>query len=298
MNTMKLKQLYWKIFPYQSRAYLEQLRFNFHKNKVLNELDSLIQKETDDSYIELKNRIKANGLSIYNYSYVDNYPLSLYLKKVHYDNIYHMFYALRNSKKLYISRKYNTLDTAALCYRNICLEQDSLSPHRYLSPSFPCTDGGILLDIGAAEGFFALDNLDSFEKIYLLECDNDWLDALNKTFMNELEKKVIIIPKFASDINDKHNITIDKLLRNETLDKLTVKMDVEGFETKVLNGALKSFKRAKDIAAFITCYHRPNDDVKLLQYLDGFSYEYSSGYMINLYEKCKSPISPRCNKST
>lgn len=287
MNIIKIKQIYWKVVPYQCREQLESIRFSFHKKKILNELDANIKSaDNPQSYQQIKDRIfKTKKLSVYNYDYTDNYSVHNYLQDLHYDQKHQMFYAVRNSRKLYITRTYNTLETSALCYKNICLEQDENSPHRYLSERFPTTKGGILVDIGAAEGFFALDHLDYFEKIYLLECDTSWIDALNITFQQQINKKVFIVPKFASDVNDSNNITIDKLLEHENIGKLTIKMDVEGAEAKVLAGCQTSFKKANEIAAFITSYHRPYDSVELLNYLDGFSYEYSEGYMINLHEK-------------
>lgn len=196
-----------------------------------------------------------------------------------------MYYAIRNGNKMYLSKKYNTAEMAAICYRNICVEQDKNSPHRYLSKNFNIIRGGILVDIGAAEGFFSLDNINNFRKIYLIEYDLNWIQALNETFSNEIGKKVIIISKFASDINNDHCITIDKLLQNENLDKLTIKMDVEGAEAKVLDGCKQCFALAKEVSAFITCYHRPNDNKELLHYIKDFKYEFSQGYMINLFEK-------------
>lgn len=86
-------------------------------------------------------------------------------------------------------------------------------------------------------------------------------------------------------MNDNNCITIDKLLENENLDKLTVKMDVEGAEAKVLDGCKQSFEQAKEVSAFITCYHRPDDDRELLKYIKEFDYELSKGYMVNLFEK-------------
>lgn len=132
------------------------------------------------------------------YDYVDQYSVKQYLKEIHYDNKSGMYYAMRHGKKMFISRKYNTAEMAANCYRNICMEQDENSPHRYLSKDFNIVKDGILVDIGAAEGFFAFDSVDSVRKIYLLECDLNWIDALKKTFSKEVGKKLLSFLSFLS----------------------------------------------------------------------------------------------------
>lgn len=288
--TIILKHLYWKWIPYPCRKKIEQVRLRQYKKQVIEELKMNIKnKNNAKEFQEILDRIKMCGLGVYNYDFVDNYSLRQFIEKIQYDREVKMYYFLRNGKKMYISRKYNTAEMAAACYKNICVEQDESSPHRYLSKDFNITKGGILVDIGAAEGFFGLDNIHDFRKIYFLECDFNWIEALNKTFSNDIGEKVIIVPKFASDTNDGNCISIDKLLQNETLDKLTIKMDVEGAEAKVLNGCKKCFASAKEVSAFITCYHRPNDSKVLLTYIKDFEYEFSQGYMINLFEKklCK-----------
>lgn len=288
--TIKLKQLYWKWIPYPYRKRFEQIKLYQYKKQVITELKMNIQiKNNVNEFQEILNRIMTHGLCVYNYNFVDNYSLQQYIKKIQYDKTANMYYSIRNGKKIYISKKYNTAEMAAVCYKNICIEQDKSSPHRYLSENFNVIKGGILVDIGAAEGFFALDNINNFSKIYLLECDLNWIEALNKTFLDDIGKKVIIIPKFASDTNNNNCITIDKLLEKENLDKLTIKMDVEGAEAKVLNGCKQCFASAREISAFVTCYHRPNDSKELLHYFKNFDFEFSQGYMINLFEKklCK-----------
>lgn len=288
--TMILKHLYWKWIPYPCRKKIEQARLHQYKKQVMEELRMNIKnKKNAKEFQGILDRIMMHGLGVYNYDFVDNYSLRQFIEKIQYDRIAKMYYFLRNGKKMYISRKYNTAEMAAVCYKNICVEQDESSPHRYLSKDFNVTEGGILVDIGAAEGFFSLDNIQNFRKIYLLECDFNWIEALNQTFSNDIGEKVIIVPKFASDANGSSCITIDRLLRNETLDKLTIKMDVEGAEAKVLNGCKKCFALAKEVSAFITCYHRPDDSKELLSYIEGFEYEFSQGYMINIFEKklCK-----------
>lgn len=282
--------MYWKWIPYSCRRKIEQVRLHRYKKQVIEELKMNIKSNDDAQEFQgILDRIMMHGLSVYNYDFVDNYDFRQYIDKIQYDGQVKMYYFLRNGKKMYISRKYNTAEMAAVCYKNICLEQDESSPHRYISKDFNITEGGILVDIGTAEGFFALDNIHNFRKIYLLECDANWIEALNKTFSDDIGKKVMIVPKFASDTNDSNCITIDKLLQNENIDRLTIKMDVEGIEAKVLDGCKKSFSLAEEVSAFVTCYHRPNDSKELPRYLDDFEYEFSQGYMINLFEKklCK-----------
>ncbi len=69
-------------------------------------------------------------------------------------------------------------------------------------------DNDILSDIGAAEGNFSLSVIDKVQHVYLFETDNDWIEALEKTF-EPWKEKVSIIHKFVGNKDTDTCITLD-----------------------------------------------------------------------------------------
>ena len=68
--------------------------------------------------------------------------------------------------------------------------------------------GKSLLDVGSAEGIFTLDVIDLIEHAYLFECDDEWVEALEATFL-PWKDKITIVRKYVSDMDDENNTTLD-----------------------------------------------------------------------------------------
>ena len=171
-------------------------------------------------------------------------------------------------------------------------EQDDNSPHKYMEKP---TYGKYLFDIGAAEGFLSLELVDNFEKIFLFEADEEWLEALELTF-SKYKDKVIIVNKFVSNKVDESNITIDEVVKRYSLDisnGMYFKMDVEGAEMLVLDGMKDTLKQASDVGGFVCTYHNYNDERDVYNELNKykkFNMETTKGYMIPYYyEDMKAP---------
>lgn len=211
---------------------------------------------------------------------------------VKWDANHGMYYVERNRRRLYIKRYYNTAETAALCYMNICREQDPQSPHCYVRQGDQVS-GDILIDAGAAEGFFALDYVDHFSKVILVECDEMWIEALNLTFQDEIRSgKVIVIDKFLADRDDGTCTTVDSVLNTigAPFNDITLKLDIEGAEAMALKGAERLLQSGKNVSAYITTYHRPQDESNLQRFFDQYDISFSKGYMIFLESKEKRPF--------
>jgi hypothetical protein len=156
-------------------------------------------------------------------------------------------------------------------------EQDEASPHQYVN----CREefkGRVLLDIGAAEGIISLNVVDIVEHIFLFECDENWIEALNATF-EPYKNKVTIIKKFVSNINDDYHLTIDHFLEGEMINNLFIKMDIEGAELSALQGAERVLKEANDLRLAICTYHRTDDcrNISALFNDKGLCYYYTNG---------------------
>lgn len=188
-------------------------------------------------------------------------------------------YLLLDKKKLYCSFR---------TFLSVLNEQNDNSPHRYFSESCQIQAGEIFVDVGAAEGMISLKYIDEVSKVYLVENDERWEKNLQKTFA-PYKEKVNMIYKYASNINDDEHITLDKMLANETGD-ITIKIDVEGAEAKVLEGAEKLLKR-KNVKFAVCTYHNDSDadDFKQFFISRGYHVEFSEGYLwVPLFSK-KAP---------
>jgi hypothetical protein len=188
-----------------------------------------------------------------------------------------MYYILHQSKKLYFPSNYKKSD-AIKVYRDLIMEQDILSPHRYIE-DINRLKGKVVMDIGAAEGMFSLDVIDIVKHVYLFECDANWMKALNATFA-PWKEKVTIIPKYISNKNDEMNITIDHFLKGKDKSNLFLKMDIEGYEQMALKGAANTLKESKDIDYAICTYHRKNDAEEIEKiFIDNhFESEFTEGF--------------------
>lgn len=176
---------------------------------------------------------------------------------------------VHNGKKLFVD---------IISYTQLSMEQNPLSPHRYFTDSFQVEKGEVFVDVGAAEGMISLEIIEKAKKVYLIECEEHWLEHLRLTFA-PYQDKVVFITKYASDKDDNRNVRLDSLLKNETA-PIFIKMDVEGMEDMVLQGAQKILKRRNTKAAVCT-YHKKDDAEHFKAYFEsmGYNIEFSEGYM-------------------
>lgn len=163
----------------------------------------------------------------------------------------------------------------------IIVEQDRRSPHRYFTDAFHVEQDEVFVDVGAAEGMISLDCIDKVKKAYLIEGNAErWKSPLEKTFLPYKDKTKIIY-KYAADHCDEENVSLDELLKDDMKAKgIMIKMDVEGCESDVLQGAESLLQR--DNVRFVICtYHRDGDEEKFQQFFEerGYQTEFSDGYM-------------------
>lgn len=185
-------------------------------------------------------------------------------------------YILRDGKKLFLDSKKS--------YAQLYLEQHERSPHLYFANSFCIPKESILVDIGASEGMISLDNIETIKKTYLIESDSRWVELEKQTFAPWIDK-VHMISKYVSNQDDDNNITLDNLLKNES-DVIVLKIDVEGMEEVVLEGAKDILKNKKCLVS-IAAYHNEGDDIKFEKFFKelGYETEFSEGYAYLYYDK-------------
>ena len=140
-----------------------------------------------------------------------------------------------------------------------------------------------MVDIGAAEGIFALHEIENIKHIYLIETDLEWIEALVETY-KPWKNKITIINKFISSVDDDHNLRLDTYF--EKIEKIDfLKIDVDGAEQDLINGAHYTIANKIDKLAICT-YHKTNDNRDFSKYLleNNFSIENSNGYMLFYFD--------------
>ena len=246
-------------------------------------LDSL-----PDDMRPLINHVQDHPLDFMNYDFVYEYynqPVEIL------DDQNEGYYiAVISGRKMYLPKsKLNTEEKARNYVRSLLAEQDTNSPHRYLSDDFRIVTGASVLDIGAAEGIFTLLNLDVIGKAYLVESDKDWIKALLLTFSKELDR-IEIIHGFVSDKNGMKSITIDSILKDKHVD--FIKMDIEGAEINALKGA-KAVLASQNVDLAVCAYHYPEDYDRIYRLLELYGYDnisHSDGYLTPIHYDCIDKI--------
>ncbi len=225
---------------------------------------------------------KHNKIFVFPYNYTDRYDASKI--KVYPDPSNGLKYVLHGDKRLYfpawsdemIQREYNQL----------LLEQDPESPHLYFDEECSFEEGGVFVDVGAAEGIISLSILDKADEIYLIECSKSWIRALTATFADYMDK-VHIISKYAGAMDDDETITIDTMLADYHDRNIFIKMDIEGMEPDTLLGARETL-RNNNCHLACAVYHTNTEKDEVIRFFADNNYRaYTSDrYMLFLY--CKS----------
>lgn len=271
-RTLVPESLRWKII--NAKKAKQQ---NLVKLEILNYYK---QNPTSDSeIIEALTYLKHNDLSVFPYNFFNEYKTKNI--KVYKNEANQLPYVKHNGKDLYFKKSW-TNEHIVDAYRFLLAEQDSLSPHCYLTPNYQIKSNGIVVDVGAAEGIFAINEIENIKHIYLIETDNEWIEALNETF-KPWKDKITIINKFISNKNDEKNMTLDSYFSNIDIDFL--KIDVDGAEEELLKGAeYVVTNKVKQLA--ICTYHKTldNRDFSKLLLDKHYTIENSNGYMLFYFD--------------
>jgi FkbM family methyltransferase len=177
---------------------------------------------------------------------------------------------------------------------------------------FPSKDD-IVFDLGACEGFFSLYLRNKINKVYVFEPFPELCDALSLTLAEDIQSGTAEVCNYAvansvgfvdffvddkldgstfeiSKVSDKFlkkvlkkisvpAITLDKFVSDHKINQVSmIKMDVEGAEYSVLEGAREVMKEFKP-DLLVSAYHYPYD------------YERLSRFIVNSgYDICRGPL--------
>ena len=259
------------------RKYLQNLSNitkNYYKHKILT-------KEEKKAIRFLKRNhyfLDANKL-MYLSNIVNKYKRRYKKTKLYFDKTKNLHYLIHSNKRLYFPRNMEEKQILKTYYQFLS-EMDKKSPHLYSNNLNELKDK-ILFDCGVAEGLFPLTYIDFFKKIVLFECDNNWVEALKATFA-PYGDKVTIIQKYVSDTDSNNTITLDYFSKTNNIIPNFIKMDIEGFEEKAIEGSTNILKNSTDIVCSICTYHTPTAEKNIIIKMNllGFRPEYNKGYMI------------------
>ncbi len=249
------------------------------ENKYFFYKERIFDKYKNTAELEIRNVLEYlndNPLDVFNYGYVKKYAdIEM---NIQFDASCGLFYTYYMQKKMYFSKKFDTEHKVREYYKSLLVEQDEKSPHKYCSVNFKPQEGDVIVDAGAAEGNFALEYIDSASKIFLIEPDSDWIEALRHTF-KDYSDKVYIIQSFLGAFDEMGVCQkLDSLIECEVN---FIKMDIEGAEWEALRGARNTIERSKNLKMAICSYHSDYDQTLIEDFMDkeGISHDITPGYM-------------------
>jgi hypothetical protein len=238
----------------------------------LSEADCDIEEAERLQFSQFLNR---HLVKVFNYPFVAQYDTMF--PKVFFDSKNGLKYVITpENYRLYFSRNMSSTRISKV-YKSLLTEQDPQSPHCYTFSGEP-EQNSVLADIGAAEGNFSLKYIERFSKVYLFECNEDWIEALEATFA-AWKDKVVIIKALVADNDAGDFISLDKYFSDKQKPTL-LKMDVEGYEQQVLTGASNLINEYHPNLLVCT-YHKKGDDAKFSELLQNkqYSVNFAKGYM-------------------
>ncbi|WP_256010687.1 FkbM family methyltransferase [Desertivirga xinjiangensis] len=263
-----IKKLRYKIEStlrvYKAKANARQVRtmiLNYYRDN----------QSADPEMAEAVEYLKSHPLKTFFGRFVDKYRYDTII--VSRDASNGLYWVNHDGKRLYFKRSYN-VTTIKMLYNGLLMEQDPMSPHSYTDSVFNVSQGDFVIDVGAAEGIFTLNNIDKVQKAFLFERDPEWLEALEATF-EPWKNKVKVICKFVSDVDDEERVSIDVFAAEEQCKIDFVKVDVEGAEEQVLQGMENTMRTVHPKIALCT-YHKQDDFNKFSSYLSRLSYHIST----------------------
>lgn len=262
-----------KIVPQFIKDIIRNLRYRKIKNAIMSDISN--NKKYEEEYSFLKN----NNLEIFPYKFIKKYKWeNIPIMTDENDRLYYLY----RGKRMYFKKSMDA-DAIKKYVNGILLEQDVESPHNYnINRIINNPLIQYVADIGAAEGFFALDIIEHVQKVYVFECDDEWIEALTQTF-KPYSHKIEIIKKYVGKSDSSGFVTLDSYFANLKLDCL--KADIEGAEIDMLSRGGQTLSKIQ--LAIICAYHRENDASIIESVLkdNGLKTSFTQGYMLFFYDK-------------
>ena len=297
---MMLVSIYRRLFPLKLRTWIYKLFFGKFLFLFRN-VDLILRSKftfifgfilPENEGNKALSFIGKYGITSYPGDYVFDYKC--FSIEVRHDSDLNLPYVIHKGNKLYFPEFWSA-EKIEKEYRALLIEQDPRCAHRYVQ-SYEELRGMTLLDVGSAEGIFALDTIDFINEVIIFECEEFWLTPLKATFAPWLDK-VRFVEKYVGNETHGKYITLDDFLKETPKENLFFKMDIEGTEREALKGAENLLKESKAIRFSICTYHQAGDPefMESLMKTYGFNCEFSDGLLCWNKRLSKGVI--RCFKS-
>jgi FkbM family methyltransferase len=210
-----------------------------------------------------------------------------YISSITQDEEYYVVSCKELSSPFYWPQKFGTRGIY-----QVAAETFDKNDWHYYQGVFRVLPADIVLDVGAAEGIFALSVVGVCKRVILIEPNPNFVKALELTFKPYREKieiiEVAVGEKSGSTILSDDalsgSITPDAEIGNrvevKTIDQIIgdreinfLKADIEGFELKMLKGAARTIARNKP-RIVITTYHGENNPDEIINLILSYVPEY------------------------
>jgi hypothetical protein len=242
---------------------------------------------TDNHEINtLMDYLKANEMDAFLYPFKKNYtPASI---EVFTDESNGLKYVLHQGKKLYFKRTF-TNEMIKNYYSGLLAEQDFHSPHLYLTNDFTIAPDSVIADIGVAEGNFGLSNVENAKHLHIFEADSTWMEALHATF-EPWKDKVTINNIYISEKVKRGFTSVDQYFKHKIKPSF-IKVDVDGAEQNLLNGAKELLGSDVSLKIALCTYHKADDAVQFDSLLKKYNFntQFSEGYMLFYFDENIAP---------
>lgn len=278
---MKSIKFYWQKYAPQSIQRVVKVYSDSEVNKSRRLYLLKNSKRIKNQPIEIQEAIRF--LKTHRFSplpYFWSLQYDNFTTEIFFDEKFSFHYIIFEGKKLYFPKHYSQFQIL-WTMRGILKEQDKNSAHCYHTDEFQVENGSIVIDGGVAEGSFSLLIIEKIKKLYLIECQPEWIEALQLTF-HPWKDKVEIIGKYLSDTNSENTVSVDSFVEIKQKENYFVKFDIEGYEMKAFQGMKKFFDETKNLKMCVCTYHHEEDAENIYKYLTnkGLNCKFSNSYII------------------
>ena len=238
--------------PMRLRVMRRQLMM---RPKIKKWLCEMKEKDLDDSEREVIAFLEKSPFNhfMFPYPFIKKYDASHLT--VYFDKTLKLPFVMLEGKRLYYPASWQPYSIKAM-HNHLLVEQDLDSPHRYEKEGGGVREGDVVVDAGAAEGFFALSVVERARRVVLVEASPEWLPPLRATFAPFL-KKVVFVQKLITGKSGNNHITLDEIMQMEGRIDF-IKADIEGYEEEMLKGGEETLSQS-NLRLAVAVYHYVND---------------------------------------